>query len=74
MKFHPEKFTQRKIDLYRSRCAFTDREAAIFEGRLAGKTNVQLSFEMHICTSTISKHVRGIMDKIEAVDKEDTDE
>lgn len=57
-------FTVPELDMFRKLCNFTPDEREYFELRSKGMSNVQISFEMHISESKVSKLARKVKSKM----------
>ena len=60
-------FTVKELAEIRQAANFTDLELACFNLKAKGKTNYQLSMELHVCESTVSTIMKDVRAKIMAV-------
>lgn len=60
-------FTVPELDKFRELCNFTDDEREYFELRSKKKSNVEISFAMHVSEAQVSKLARKVKDKIKRV-------
>lgn len=67
-------FTADELSLFREKCNFTPIEAACFEMKAKDMSDVQLSMEIGISTSTVSIAMRKVRAKIIKVMQENVDE
>lgn len=61
---------QSEIDRYHAVCAFTAQEAAVFAGRVAGKTVVQIADDMNVSMATVNRRLRSVKAKMDKADAE----
>ena len=66
MKFKAD-MTEAEKARYKSLCAFTEQELAVFEGRTSGKSIVEMSITLRVSTSTVSRRIRSIKSKMDRV-------
>lgn len=59
--------TEPERDYYRSLCAFTPDELAVFNMRTSGKSIVETAIALGTSTSTVSRRTRRIREKMERV-------
>ena len=57
-------FTKPELDHFRELCNFTEDEREYFELRASGKSNVQISMEMNVSESKVSKLARKVKSKM----------
>ena len=57
-------FVERELQYFREECNFTEDEMAYFNLRSKGKSNVQISLEMHISEAQVSKLAKRVKTKI----------
>jgi len=57
-------FTNPELDMLRQQCNFSDEELEYFNLRAKHLSNVQISLQMHISESKVSKLARKIKSKI----------
>ena len=57
-------FTRTEYEYFLSECAFTEEEKKIFDLRRKGKSIIEISFELNISTSTVSRRVKNIIRKV----------
>ena len=57
-------FVEPELDKYRKLCNFTDEELAVFNLKAKDKSIVQISMELHISESQVSKLTNRINKKM----------
>lgn len=57
-------FTKPELDMFRELCNFTPDEREYFELRSKGKSNVEISLEMNVSESKVSKLARKVKSKM----------
>ena len=57
-------FTNLELDMLRQQCNFSDEELEYFNLRAKHLSNVQISLQMHISESKVSKLARKVKSKI----------
>jgi DNA-binding CsgD family transcriptional regulator len=57
-------FTNPELDMLRQQCNFSDEELEYFNLRAKHLSNVQISLQMHISESKVSKLARKVKSKI----------
>lgn len=60
-------FTKPELDMFKEYCNFSELEMECFNLKAKGKTNYQLSMELHVCESTVSAIMKDVRAKIMAV-------
>ena len=60
-------FTRPELDILLALCNFTENEEQYFNLRSKGKSNIQISMEMHVSEAQVSKLARRVKDKIKRV-------
>lgn len=58
------KFTEPELEVFRRLCNFTDAEMRYFNLRAKDKSNIEISLEMNISESTVSKLAREVKRKM----------
>lgn len=61
---HVYDFTNPELDMLRQQCNFSDEELEYFNLRAKHLSNVQISLQMHISESKVSKLARKVKSKI----------
>jgi FixJ family two-component response regulator len=64
MKLRLDKLVRSDLELLKENCNFTEDESKLFELIAKGYMDVQMSYEMGVCTSTVTKKKRVIRRKI----------
>ena len=57
-------FTKPELDMFRELCNFTPDELEYFNLRSSGMSNVQISMEMNVSESKVSKLARKVKSKM----------
>lgn len=57
-------FVQWELDMFRDKCNFTPDELEYFNLRSSGMSNVQISMEMNVSESKVSKLARKVKSKM----------
>lgn len=57
-------FVQWELDMFRDKCNFTPDEMEYFNLRASGMSNVQISMEMNVSESKVSKLARKVKSKM----------
>ena len=57
-------FTVPELNMFRELCNFTPQELEYFNLRSQGKSNVQISMEMNVSESQVSKLARKVKSKM----------
>ena len=57
-------FTEPELDMFRKLCNFDEEQLEYFNLRAKNKSNVQISLEMNISESKVSKLARKVKSKI----------
>lgn len=57
-------YLESELDLFRKECNFTESELEYFNLKASDKSNVQISLEMQVSTSQVSKLAKRVKDKI----------
>lgn len=57
-------FVQWELEYFRANCNFSSEEMQYFNLRSCGKSNIEISFEMHISESKVSKLARKVKFKM----------
>lgn len=57
-------FTKPELDMFRELCNFTPDEMEYFNLRSGGMSNVQISMEMNVSESKVSKLARKVKSKM----------
>lgn len=57
-------FVEWELQMFRDKCNFTERELEFFNLRAKGKSNIEISFEMHISESMVNKLARKVKTKM----------
>lgn len=57
-------FVEWELQMFRDKCNFTEQEMQYFNLRSKGKSNVQISMEMNVSESQVSKLARKVKSKI----------
>lgn len=57
-------FTKPELDMFRELCNFTPDELEYFNLRASGMSNVQISMEMNVSESKVSKLARKVKSKM----------
>ena len=60
-------FTVPELNKFRELCNFTDEEMMYFNLRARDKSNIEISFEMHISEAKVSKLARRVKDKMKRI-------
>ena len=60
-------FTRTEYEYFLSECPFTDEEKQVFDLRRKGKSIVQISFELNVSQSTVSRRIKSITKKVKKV-------
>lgn len=60
-------YVNSELDLFRKECNFTEQELMYFNLRANDKSNIQISLEMNISTSQVSKLARRVKRKISQI-------
>lgn len=60
-------FTVPELEVFRELCNFTPQELEYFNLRAKCKSNVQISLEMNVSESQVSKLARKVKDKIKRI-------
>lgn len=56
-----------ELELFRKECNFTEQELRYFNLKADDKSNIQISLEMNISTSQVSKLAKRVKNKISQV-------
>jgi hypothetical protein len=64
MKLRLDKLVRSELEFLKENCNFTEDESNLFELIAKGYMDVQISYEMGVCTSTVTKKKRVIRRKI----------
>lgn len=59
-------YLESELDLFRKECNFTESELEYFNLKSDDKSNIQISLEMKVSTSQVSKLAKRVKDKIVA--------
>lgn len=57
-------FTRTEYEYFLSECPFTEEEKQVFDLRRKGKSIVQISFELNMSESTVSRRIKSITKKV----------
>lgn len=57
-------FVEWELQMFRDKCNFTERELEFFNLRAKGKSNIEISFAMHISESMVNKLARKVKTKM----------
>ena len=57
-------YVQQELQELREKCNFTDEELAYFNLKAKDKSNIQISFEMHVSESKVERLSRQVKNKI----------
>lgn len=57
-------FSYNEYQRFIERCPFTDEEIEILNMKRRGKSNIQISMQLHICERTVSRRLKSIKRKI----------
>ena len=60
-------FTRTEYEYFLAECPFTDEEKQVFDLRRNGKSIVQISFELNMSESTVSRRIKSITKKVKKV-------
>ena len=60
-------FTVPELDKFRELCNFSDDELEYFNLRAKHKSNVEISFTMHVSESQVSKLAKRVKNKIKRI-------
>lgn len=61
-------YVNSELDLFRKECNFTEQELMYFNLRANDKSNIQISLEMNISTSQVSKLAKRVKGKIASLE------
>jgi len=57
-------FVEWELQYFRDNCNFSNSELTYFNLRAKGKSNIEISFEMHISESMVNKLARKVKTKM----------
>jgi DNA-binding NarL/FixJ family response regulator len=60
----PYQFTEPELQMFREKCNFSEDEMRYFNLRAKHLSNLQISFEMNISTSTVSNIAKRVKNKM----------
>ena len=60
-------FTRTEYEYFLAECPFTEEEKQVFDLRRKGKSIVQISFELNVSESTVSRRIKSITKKVKKV-------
>ena len=64
---HIRDYVESELDMFRTECNFTDEELEYFNLKAKNLSNVQISLEMNVSPSQISKLSKRVRNKISRV-------